>query len=89
MHVMVYWIEEAPRRNFSQSLRETSFSLIGVFSVWSELLLWVLGQVIWRSSIGRARHPGPCTRQLAVEVLGGDTVSSTPRGGGVAAQNSE
>ena len=66
---MVFWDKGALRRNCRQTKRKTSFSPCCVFrcSRYSFKKWW--GKVLWLLWVGRARHPGPFSGSMSVEVF--------------------
>ena len=66
---MVFSAKGAFWRNCRLTERETSFSLLGVFlySRYSLRRWW--GKVLWLLWVGRARHPGPFSGSMSVEVF--------------------
>ena len=82
---MVFSAKGAFWRNCRLTERETSFSLFGVFlySRYSLRRWW--GKVLWLLWVGRARHPGPFSGSMSVEVFNiggwlthGDLALETP-----------
>ena len=81
---MVYWNKGALRRNCRQKPYKTSFSPFLVFLFSRNSSVQWRSVVPWHLWVGRARHPGPDTDSLAVEVFNfgewrthGDLVSET------------
>ena len=66
---MVYWNKGALWRNCRLKESKTSFSPVFVFlySRYSLKRWW--GRVLWLLWIGRARHPGPFSGSMTVEVF--------------------
>ena len=66
---MVFWAKGALWRNCRLKQCETSFSPFGVFlcSRYSLKKWW--GKVLWLLWVGRARHPGPFSGSMSVEVF--------------------
>ena len=66
---MVFWANGALWRNCRLALCKTSFSPFSVFlcSRYSLQRLW--GKVLWLLWVGRARHPGPFSGSMSVEVF--------------------
>ena len=66
---LVFWAKGALWRNCRLKQCETSFSPSGVFlcSRYSLKRWW--GKVLWLLWVGRARHPGPFSGSMSVEVF--------------------
>ena len=66
---MVFWVNEALRRNCRLKQCKTSFSPFTVFLCSRYSLKKWCGRVLWLLWIGRARHPGPFPGVMTVEVF--------------------
>ena len=82
IHAMLYMLALAgpPRalwRNCRQNICETSFSPIRVILLSRDSSFRWCGQVLWHLWIVRARHPGPSTGQLAIEIFNVERWSRT------------
>ena len=67
---MVNWNRGALRGSCRQKHGETSFSLFsGFFSFCRNSLYWFWGVILWYLWVGRARHPGPRSLGVSVELF--------------------